>query len=52
MTISFTDFDMYSKRIGLFYQKKEKIGTLFGFVLTMLYIFVSLFLFFFIYLKL
>ena len=47
MTIALTDFDMYSKRIGLFYQKKEKIGTLFGFILTMIYIVVSLFLFFF-----
>jgi hypothetical protein len=45
MTISFTAFDMYSKRIGLFYQKKEKIGTLLGFILTMIYICVSLFLF-------
>ena len=47
MKRNLTDFDMYSKRIGLFYQKKEKIGTIFGFILTMIYICVSLFLFIF-----
>ena len=45
MNVNLADFDMYSKRIGLFFQKKEKIGSLFGFILTIIYIFVSLFLF-------
>ena len=40
MKRNLTDFDMYSKRIVLFYQKKGKIGIIFG-----SYIFVSLFLF-------
>ena len=44
--MNFLDFDMYSKRIGLFYQSKEKIGSLFGFILTMIYIIASLSLFF------
>ena len=44
--MNFLDFDMYSKRIGLFYQNKEKIGSLFGFILTMIYIVASLSLFF------
>ena len=45
MNENYNDFDMYSKRIGLFYQKKEKIGTIFGFILTMIYISASISLF-------
>ena len=45
MNVNYIDFDMYSKRIGLFYQKKEKIGTLFGLILTIIYISVSILLF-------
>ena len=47
MNLSYTDFDMYSKRIRLFYQKKDKIGSSFGLFLTMIYIFGSLGLFIF-----
>ena len=46
MNANLSYFDMYSKRIGLFFKKKEKIGSLLGFILTIIYIFVSLFLFF------
>ncbi len=35
------DVDIYAKKIGLFYKKKEKISTYFGFTLTLLYILIS-----------
>ena len=41
----FTNFDIYSKKIGFFYKNKEKIGSYFGIFLTMLYIFISIILF-------
>ena len=47
MNFSFKDIDMYSKRIGLFYKNRGKLGSNFGFCLTMTYIFVSLGLFIF-----
>ena len=47
MSFSFKDLDMYSKRIGLFYKNKGKLGSNFGLCLTMIYIFVSLGLFIF-----
>ena len=37
--------DMYSKRTSFFYKKKEKIGSFFGFFLTLLYIIISILLF-------
>ena len=45
--INYLDFDIYSKTIGFFYNDKEKLGTIFGFVLTIIYILISLFLFIF-----
>ena len=45
MKIKFLDFDIYSKRIGLFYQSKEKLGTTFGIILTIIYVVISLGLF-------
>ena len=45
ITINYLDFDIYSKSIGFFYNDKEKIGSLFGFILTSIYIFISLLLF-------
>jgi hypothetical protein len=39
------DFDIYSKKIGFFFNKKEKIGSILGFFLTVFYISVSLVLF-------
>ena len=39
------DYDMYAKRVGFFFENKEKIGTKFGICLTFLYIFISLGLF-------
>ena len=41
----FRDFDIFGKRLGLFYNGKEKIGSLFGFSLTVIYTIVSLFIF-------
>jgi hypothetical protein len=38
-------FDIYSKRISFFYNKKEKISSIFGFILTITYILVSVILF-------
>jgi len=43
--IHFLDFDIYSKPIGFFYQDKERIGTVFGFTLTILYLIICLSLF-------
>ena len=45
--MNYLDFDIYSKTIGFFYNDKEKLGTIFGFVLTIIYILISLFLFIF-----
>ena len=36
--INIFDFDIYSRRIIFFYNTSEKIGSLFGFVLTILYV--------------
>ena len=36
--INIFDFDIYARRISFFFNSKEKIGSLFGFVLTILYI--------------
>ena len=44
--VDYTDFDMYSKKICFFFNEREKISSLFGFLLTMLYISVSVILFF------
>jgi len=41
----FTNIDIYSKRIGFFYKNKERIGSYYGFFLTLVYIFASLVLF-------
>lgn len=43
--IHFLDFDIYSKPIGFFYRDKERIGTVFGFILTILYLIICLSLF-------
>ena len=43
--VFFTNFDIYSKKIGFFYKNKEKIGSFFGLFLTLLYIFISIILF-------
>ena len=43
--IHFLDFDIYSKPIGFFYRDKERIGTVFGFSLTILYLIICLTLF-------
>ena len=44
-SINLLYFDIYSKRITFFYDKKEKIGSYFGLSLTLTYIFASLILF-------
>ena len=45
--INIFDFDLYSKRISFFYQKRDKIGTVFGLFLTFLYILLTLIIFIF-----
>ena len=42
MNINYSYYDIYSKQIGFFFNKKDRIGTNFGLVLTIIYIFVSL----------
>ena len=48
MNNNFLNLDIYSKRIGFFFNNKEKIGTYFGLFLTIMYILIS-FIFFLIY---
>ena len=43
--INILKFDMYSKRIGFFYNNHEKIGSYYGLILTLIYIFASIILF-------
>ena len=43
--INFLKYDMYSKRTSFFYNNHEKIGSYFGFFLTLVYVFASLILF-------
>ena len=49
MSGNYLFFDQYSKPIGFFFNKRDKIGTYFGLFLTILYVFIS-FVFFVIYL--
>ena len=42
---SYLDFDIYSRRLSFFYKSKEKLGSTFGFILTVLYTIISLILF-------
>ena len=42
---NYSSIDIYSKKIGFFYNKSENIGSFFGLFLTMVYIFISLILF-------
>jgi hypothetical protein len=43
--INYINFDMYSKKLGFYYNNHEKISSFFGFFLTIFYIFGSLILF-------
>ena len=43
--VIFGNFDMYSRRIGFFYNNHEKIGSYLGLFLTIIYIFASIILF-------
>ena len=43
--IGYLDFDIYSRRISFYYKNKEKLGSTFGFILTILYAIVSIILF-------
>ena len=40
-----SDFDIFAKRLGLYHNRKEKIGSFFGFSLTVIYILISLLIF-------
>ena len=42
---NYSSIDIYSKKIGFFFNKSENIGSFFGLLLTMIYIFFSLILF-------
>ena len=44
--LNFLDFDIYSRRISFFYDGKEKIGSNFGFILTLFYVIFSIICFF------
>ena len=41
------DFDIFSKSIGFFYHDKDKIGSIIGFILTIIYVIISISLFIF-----
>ena len=41
----FSDFDIFAKKLGLYHNRKEKIGSIFGFSLTLIYIIISLLIF-------
>ena len=43
---SIFDYDIYSKRIGFYFHNKEKIGSYFGLVLTIIYIIILFIIFF------
>ena len=45
--INYLDFDLFSKSIGFFYHDKEKIGSLMGFIFTILYEVATIFIFIF-----
>ena len=47
MYYKFSDFDMYSKKLGFFLKNKEQIGSCFSLILTIIYILFSLNLLFF-----
>ena len=47
MSCNFVNCDIYSKQIGFFFNNRDKIGTNFGFFLTIIYIFISSFFFIF-----
>ena len=49
--INIFDFDIFSRRISFYFNRKEKIGSLFGFILTIVYIISTIVLFAFYYLK-
>ena len=42
MNNKLSNFDIYSKRIGFYFNDKEKIGTILGFILSIIYIFSSI----------
>ena len=43
--MAYLDFDIYSRRISFFFANKEKMGSTFGFLLTILYAIISVILF-------
>lgn len=47
MSFNLIDFDIYAKRVGFFFENKEKLGTRLGFCLTILYVSISFGLFIF-----
>ena len=47
LKLHYSNFDMYSKKLGFYFQNHEKIGSYFGLFLSLVYIVVSLLLLFF-----
>ena len=45
LKLRYLDFDIYSRRISFYYKNKEKMGSTFGFFLTILYAIASIILF-------
>ena len=41
-----SDFDIFARRLGLYHKGKEKVGSFFSFSLTIIYIIISLTIFF------
>lgn len=46
LILNYSNFDMYSKQLGFYFKNQEKVGSYFGFFLSILYVIVSLVLFF------
>mgnify|MGYP006916098733 FL=1 len=45
LILNYSNFDMYSKKLGFFFKNQDKIGSFFGLFLSLLYVIVSLVLF-------
>ena len=46
LIVNYSNFDMYSKKLGFYFKNQEKVGSYFGFFLSLVYVVVSLILFF------
>ena len=46
LSLNYSNFDLYSKKLGFFFRNQEKVGSYFGLFLSLVYVIVSLVLFF------